>query len=223
MAADAAAVEALLGRGAPGGRRWSVITVLAEFGAGDAALLEALARAGSKAGAPVVAQASPELAIPEEDAAAAFAAFRKKPEARALGLCLPRFLARLPYGEDADSCDSLRGFEEMTGSPEHGHFCWASSSALVALTLGQSFSESGPKFRVGVIRDVDHLPLYTYRENGHTVSKPCAEVLLTDDAIEAVLEQGLIPVAWRRDSDLVRIVRFQSIADPPAPLSGSWS
>ena len=51
---------------------------------------------------------------------------------------------------------------------------------------------------------------------------PCAEVVLSDRAAEIILDGGLMPVLSLRDQDVVRLARFQSIADPLAPLAGRW-
>ncbi len=59
--------------------------------------------------------------------------------------------------------------------------------------------------------------------DGESEPKPCAEVLLTEDAVERMLEEGLIPLVSFKNRDLVRLARFQSIADPPRALAGRWS
>ena len=52
---------------------------------------------------------------------------------------------------------------------------------------------------------------------------PCAEVVLSDRAAEIILDGGLMPLLSLRDQDVVRLARFQSIADPLAPLAGQNS
>ena len=54
----------------------------------------------------------------------------------------------------------------------------------VALLLAQSFSQAGWEMRPGTMTEIDRLPLHVYRKNGECESKPCAEVLLTEDASE---------------------------------------
>ena len=39
-------------------------------------------------------------------------------------------------------------------------------------------------------------------------SKPCAEVLLTEDAAERILEEGLIPLVSFKDRDVVRVIEI---------------
>jgi hypothetical protein len=38
-----------------------------------------------------------------------------------------------------------------------------------------------------------------------------------------LLGRGLMPVAWIRDTDRVRIVDLRSVSDPPAALAASWA
>jgi type VI secretion system protein ImpC len=47
-------------------------------------------------------------------------------------------------------------------------------------------------------------------------------VLLTEEAIERVLDEGLIPLVSFKGRDTVRVARFQSIAEPHGPLKGRW-
>ena len=76
--------------------------------------------------------------------------------------------------------------------------------------------------RPGKVMEIDRLPLHVYGKDGESESKPCAEILLTEDAAERLLEEGLIPLVSFKDRDLVRVMRFQSIADPPRGLAGRW-
>jgi hypothetical protein len=42
--------------------------------------------------------------------------------------------------------------------------------------------------------------------------------MLTESQIDRMIKAGLIPVASHRNRNAVTIIRFQSIADPPAAL-----
>ena len=62
-----------------------------------------------------------------------------------------------------------------------------------------------------------------YTVEGEPRSKPCAEVLMTQTAAEEMLEKGIMPLATIKEQPVVRLVRFQSIADPPTALAGRWN
>jgi type VI secretion system protein ImpC len=77
--------------------------------------------------------------------------------------------------------------------------------------------------RSGTVTEIDRLPLHVYVNDGESDSKPCAEILITEDAVERLLEEGLIPLVSFRHRELVRIVRMQSISAPPRALAGPWA
>jgi type VI secretion system protein ImpC len=146
---------------------------------------------------------------------------RRIPQATWLGLALPRFLLRLPYGQRTQSTEQF-AFEEM---PAGGHedYLWGNPAFACAYLLGEAFVQDGWEFRPGQIPRIEGLPAHVYRANGESHLKPCAEALLTENAGEAILNKGLMPLLSIKGSDSVRLMRFQSIALPPAPLSGRWS
>lgn len=45
---------------------------------------------------------------------------------------------------------------------------------------------------------------------------------MTEREADYIAGGGLMPLASIKRTDAIRVVRFQSIADPPAPLSGGW-
>lgn len=148
-------------------------------------------------------------------------ALRAVPEAASIGLALPRFLLRLPYGRKTDTIESF-DFEEMMQPPEHEDYLWANPAFAGALLLAQSFSEHGWYMRPGTHGQMDVLPLHVYERDGESELKPCAEVLLTEESAERVLEHGLIPLVSLKGQDALRLVRFQSIAEPLRALAGRW-
>jgi predicted component of type VI protein secretion system len=68
-------------------------------------------------------------------------------------------------------------------------------------------------------REIGNLPAYTFVRDGEREMQPAAERFLAESQIEAMLQAGLVPLASRRDSHAVVAIRFQSVADPPAPLA----
>jgi type VI secretion system protein ImpC len=48
-------------------------------------------------------------------------------------------------------------------------------------------------------------------------------VLLSEADADWILEQGFMPLVSIKNRDTVRLLRFQSIAQPLAPLSGAWT
>lgn len=223
-------------RETPGGTPWSLLAGDYRFGPAedDLRLLGRLAELAERAGAPFLAAAAPELigcpsfaALPEPagwaEPDAAWQALRREPAARWLGLAAPRLLLRLPYGEDAEPCESFR-FEELPGPPRHDDYLWGSPAFACALLLAQSFAAAGWAMRPGMLREIERLPLHLARDaDGDTRAQPCAETLLTERAAQRILDAGVMPLASRKEQDAVHLVRFQSVASPPAALAGPWT
>lgn len=147
---------------------------------------------------------------------------RRRPEAAYLGLALPRFLLRLPYGKDTSPVEEF-DFEEMPAGSDHEGYLWGNPAVACVYLLAESFLRRGWNADAGCVHEISELPLHVYQDDGESRVKPCAEVLLGDDAMEAILDKGLIPLLSIRDRDTIRVPRFQSLAEPAAPLAGQWS
>jgi type VI secretion system protein ImpC len=205
----------------PGGEEWSVVAGDYSFArtAGDVEMLGRLARIMSFAGAPFLGEADPGGSA--EETAPGWERLRQSPEACWIGLAMPRFLLRLPYGKKTDPVESFE-FEEMPGAPNHQEYLWGNPALACVQLLAEAFANDGWEMRPGKYAEIDGLPVHIYEAEGEKHAKPCAEVLLTERDIEWILEQGYMALASIRGRDAVRLVRFQSIAKPPARLSGRW-
>ena len=223
----------------PGGEPWAVVAGTFAFDQSreDGELLGRMARIAGRGRSPFIASAHPHLVGCESlletpdpddwrrpadaDSIRTWEELRRIPEASYLGLALPRFLLRLPYGRDTEPTEGF-DFEELTGPPAHEHYLWGNPSVACACLLGQAFSLDGWDLRPGVVKDIPGLPLHVFRSQGESRTKPCAEVLLTERAAEIILDRGLVPLLSFRDQDTVRVARFQSLADPLRQLAGRW-
>ncbi|MDD5296324.1 MAG: type VI secretion system contractile sheath large subunit [Rhodocyclaceae bacterium] len=226
------------GAGAPGGEPWSAIAVNLEFGPGadDLKLLASLGAVAAGMGAPILAGASPALlgissiaaqpdprdwqALAQEDAAR-WQALRRSTLAPWIGLALPRILQRLPYGRRGEPVESFP-FEELDQKLEHEACAWGNPALALGQLLGLGYLESGDGMVPGDVTELDDLPAYVHEVDGERRLLPCAEALLGERATDALLSRGLMPILSYRDRNAARLVRFQSIADPAAALSGPW-
>lgn len=219
----------------PGADPWTLVVGDYTFGSDevDIDLLSKMAQVAKQAGAPFLAAASPRLlgteSLPSDTPPrdwtgpdeAGWSELRKRPEGEFIGLALPRFLLRLPYGERTSPTEEF-DFEEFPDLPHHEGYLWGNPALAVALALAQSFAESGWEMRAGSVTQIDNLPLHVYKADGESVLKPCAEVLLTEDSLERILECGLMPLVSYKGRDSVRIARFQAVAQPSRTLAGRW-
>ena len=222
----------------PGGQPWSVLLGNYTFGpsAGDLALLDRLGGVASGAGGSFIAAADPailgcELATqagdprswrPDEEDAARWQALRQSRSAAWLALVLPRLLLRLPYGKAGEQIDRFE-FEELAAKPDHDTFLWGNGAFGCVRLMAQAFQERGWSMEPGDYLDIDDLPAYIYDDDGERKLKPCAEVTLGERAGIEMLSRGLIPLLSYRDRNAVRVLRFQSMAEPPSGIAGPWA
>lgn len=224
----------------PGGEPWAAVIGNYAFlpNKDDVAALMRIAKIAAAAGAPFISHMRPDVLgvsslatnpdpadwdlTGRTDAGKLWATLRALPEAEYLGMVTPRFLARLPYGRETEPMDSF-SFEEFAGETEHDRYLWANSCFVAALLLAESFSAFGWQINRRFMQDIERLPLHVFKSDGETVYQPCAEVLLTQNACERMMEFGLMPLVSYKNTDRVKLARFQSISDPVSALQGRWT
>jgi type VI secretion system protein ImpC len=221
----------------PGGLVWSLLVGDLYFGAtgDDLTLVAGLGTIASQAGAPFLAAARPELlgcsAIHElpdphdwrqdEEAERAWNALRGTPAAHWIGLAFPRVLTRLPYGKEADEIDQF-AFEEVSQAADHEAYLWANPALSCAKLAAMSWIEAETLCEPGSELDLTDLPACTYIDEDERKLLPGAEALLSERTADYIAERGIMPIMSYRDRNSARLLRFQSIADPPAALRGAW-
>ena len=149
-------------------------------------------------------------------------ALRGIDESQYLGLTMPRFLARLPYGSDTEPTEVF-DFEEFSGEVGHDDYLWANGCFFAAQLLARTYRELGWDFGQQFIQDADGLPLHVYKRDGQTIYQSCAEVQLSQNAAEELMEYGIMPIVSFKNMDRIRLARFQSISNPVRILKGRWS
>jgi type VI secretion system protein ImpC len=88
------------------------------------------------------ARSDQDLPTPEY---AAWKSLRESEDSRYIGLAMPRFLARLPYGAKTDPVEEF-DFEEDTGGPDHASYTWSNSAyAMASTSIGPSSSTAGAR------------------------------------------------------------------------------
>lgn len=218
---------------------WSVAACLDSFSPDqpNCQALAGLAGIARQAGGPLLGGMDPRLmgcesieATPDPDEwkkpldradAEAWRQLRHHPDARWLGLAMPRFLLRLPYGRKTSPMEAF-DFEEMPQATAHEAYLWGSPAVACACLLGQAFNRRSWQMHPGLVSEVDGLPVHTYRRGGESLMTPPAETWLTDRVAERIADEGVMPLASSKNGDSALLMRFQSVADPPAALAGPW-
>ncbi|MBE7446430.1 MAG: type VI secretion system contractile sheath large subunit [Planctomycetia bacterium] len=222
-----------------GGEPWAVLTANYTFDQGTEyiGLLGRMAKIAKAAGAPFISAASDkvlgceclaETSDPDNwikpdgtEGNKTWEILRKLPESSYLGLILPGFLLRLPYGAETNPTEGF-AFEELPDAPNHNYYLWGNPSIVCVCLLGQTFAQYGWNFQSGIIQDIEGLPLHVYKQDGESLTKPCAEVVFTERAVETILDKGIMPLLSYKNQDIIRLARLQSLAVPPTQLAGRW-
>ena len=204
----------------------------------DAILLARLGALGQMLGAPVVAGADAgfvgcpsffEFPDPSDWTTKinpadrrAWDVLRTLPEAAWIGLALPRFMIRLPYGENTDPVDAFY-FEEMLDPAAHEHYLWATRPLHWSWFSAErlpGMAGIGPR---GSSIPWTGCPFICLPPGTNRATKPCAEAFLSQRGIEKIIQGGFMPLASYKDQGRIQLVRFQSIAEPLTQLSGRWN
>ena len=215
-----------------GGKPYAAVVGNYEFGpkAPDVKLLQEMASVGAMSHAPFIASAGPEFfgldsfdgmpnlkdleSIFEGPQYAKWRAFRESDDARNVGLALPRFLLRQPYGEE-NPVREFKYAEDVEGSREH--FLWGNAAFAFASNLTRSFAQYrwcpniiGPQAG-GAVQD---LPVHRYEENGQTKTMPPTEVVLSDRREFELSEQGFMGLTVRKGTDNATFFSANSAQKP---------
>jgi len=199
----------------------------------DVELLTQIAQISAASHAPFITGASPtvlqmdswqELANPrdltkifETPEYAAWRSLRESEDSRYLGLTMPRFLARLPYGAKTNPVEDF-DFEEDTEGQDHSKFTWANSAYAMATNINQSFKAFGWCSRIRGIESggaVEGLPVHTFPTDDGGVDMKCPTEIAISDRREAELaKNGFMPLVHKKNSDFAAFIGAQSMQKP---------
>ena len=199
----------------------------------DVELLGEMGKIAAAAHTPFIAGTSPtvmqmdswtELANPRDltnlfttPEYAAWRSLRDSEDSRYIGLALPRFLSRLPYGAKTNPVDEF-DFEEDTGTADHSRYTWANSAYAMAVNINRSFKLYGWCSRIRGIESggaVEGLPAHTFPTDDGGVDMKCPTEIAISDRREAELaKNGFMPLIHRKNSDVAAFIGAQSLQKP---------
>ncbi|HET9954920.1 MAG TPA: type VI secretion system contractile sheath large subunit [Polyangiaceae bacterium] len=211
--------------------RYTCFAAALSFGPDDIASLAGLASWALRSGAFLLADAAPSLlGIKTPSAAgdprlwdpeplpALWHALRASSLGKHVGLVYPRVLLRLPYGKTTDPVEGI-AFEEANGSGSSVARCFGSGALTVCEMLGRGYREYESDYLQSFEPELTDLPAYTYLDDGEKKLVPTTEVTLSERAMAACLEEGILPLIPRRDRASVQLPQLASLASPAAALS----
>ncbi len=143
-------------------------------------------------------------------------ALRESPDARYLGLTLPRFLARLPYGCDDGAAHTGNYIEEIRQAGARG-FLWANASFAFATNLVRSFARNGWCVQIRGPQSgglVENLPTQLYDLGAGRLGKITTEALVPETREYEFAELGLIALSHYKNHDHACFYSAHSVQHP---------
>ncbi|HOW75855.1 MAG TPA: type VI secretion system contractile sheath large subunit [Candidatus Competibacteraceae bacterium] len=199
----------------------------------DVELLSEMSKVSAAAHCPFIAGAAPtvmqmdswqELSNPRDltkifqtPEYAGWRSLRESEDSRYIGLAMPRFLARRPYGAKSDPVEEF-DFEEDTEGADSNKYTWANSAYAMAVNINTAFKLYGWCTRIRGIESggaVENLPTHTFPTDDGGVDMKCPTEIAISDRREAELaKNGFMPLIHKKNSDFAAFIGAQSLQKP---------
>lgn len=199
----------------------------------DVEILSGMAQIAAAAHTPFIAAASPsvmqmeswqEIANPRDLTKvfmtpdyAAWRSLRMSEDSRYLALTIPRFLARLPYGNDTNPVEEF-SFQEDIKGVDPTYYTWCNSAYLMGVNITRAFKLHGWCSRIRGLESggmVEGLPIYTFpSDDGDIVMGSPTEVLISDRWEAELARNGFMPLVNVKNTDLAAFFGAPSFHKP---------
>jgi type VI secretion system protein ImpC len=148
---------------------------------------------------------------------AAFKSLRDQPDSRYVGLCMPRVLARQPYGAKSEPVEEF-AFEEDTDGHKGEKYAWMNAAFAMATNVNRAFKDCGWTVRIRGVQsggEVENLPTHTFPTDDGGIDLKCPTEIAISDRREAELSKsGLLPLIHRKNTDKAAFIGAQSLYRP---------
>ena len=143
-------------------------------------------------------------------------AFRESEDSRYVGLTLPRFLMRLPFGPDTTPVKEFVYTEKVTGE-HHDKYLWGNAAFSMAANLSRSFADHG--WCVGIRGPeaggkVEDLPIHLYDVGRGNQMKIPTEILIPETREFEFANQGFIPLSFYKNRNYACFFSANSAQKP---------
>jgi type VI secretion system protein ImpC len=223
--------------GTPGGEPYGCLVgdYFFDHSPPDVEILSGMAQIASAAHAPFLAGGSPnvmnleswqQLGDPRDltkifqtPEYAPWRSLRDSDDAKYIGLAMPRFLSRLPYGSKTSPVDEF-DFEEDTEGADHNKYVWSNSAFAMASNVTRAFKLYGWCARIRGAESggmVEGLPCHTFPTDDGGVDMKCpTEIAITDRREAELAKNGFMPLSHWKNTDYAVFVGAQSLQKPAA-------
>lgn len=142
---------------------------------------------------------------------------RDSEDSRYVGLAMPRFLSRLPYGAKTDPVEEFN-FEEDTEGANHANYTWSNAAYAMATNVTRAFKQYGWCSTIRGVESggmVEGLPCHTFPTDDGGVDMKCpTEIAITDRREAELAKNGLMPLSHWKNTDYAVFVGAQSLHKP---------
>ena len=199
----------------------------------DVEILNGVAQIAAAAHAPFISAAAPtlmnmdswqELSNPRDLTKifqtadyAPWRSLRESEDSRYIGLTMPRFLGRIPFGAKTNPLEDF-DFEEETAGGEHSKYLWTNSAYAMGVNINRSFKEFGWCASIRGVESggiVEGLPCHTFPTDDGGVDMKCpTEIGITDRREAELAKNGLMPLSHWKNEDYAAFIGAQSLQKP---------
>ncbi len=199
----------------------------------DVEILAGMAQIAAAAHAPFISASSPkvlgmesfqELGNPRDltkifqtPEYAPWRSLRDSDDARYLGLTMPRFLSRLPYGAKTSPVDEFN-FEEDVEGADHNKYVWSNAAYAMGTNITRSFKLYGWCANIRGTESggmLEGLPCHTFPTDDGGVDMKCpTEIAITDRREAELAKNGFMPLSHYKNTDYAVFIGAQSLQKP---------
>ena len=148
---------------------------------------------------------------------AAWKGLRDQVDSRYVALCMPRVLARIPYGAKSEPVEEF-AFEEDTDGHKGEKYSWMNAAYAMGANINRAHKEYGWTVRIRGVQsggEVINLPTHTFPTDDGGVDLKCpTEISITDRREAELSKSGLISIIHRKNTDKAAFIGAQSIYKP---------
>jgi type VI secretion system protein ImpC len=221
--------------GSPGGQPYGCLLGDYHFDHNppDVALLGSMSQIAAAAHAPFIGGAGPtvmnmdswrELSDPRDltkifqtPEYAPWRSLRNSEDSRYLGLAMPRFLSRLPYGAKTSPVEEF-GFEEDVEGADHNKYVWSNSAFAMGTNITRAFKLYGWCAQIRGTESggmLEELPVHTFPTDDGGVDMKCpTEIAITDRREAELAKNGFMPLSHYKNTDYAVFIGAQSLQKP---------
>ena len=221
--------------GSPGGQPYGALMgdYFFDHSPEDVKMLGNIAQVAAAAHAPFIAGAAPslmgmdswqELSNPRDltkifqsPEYAAWRSLRESDDARYLGMAMPRFLSRLPYGGKTVPVEEF-DFEEDTEGADHNKYVWSNAAYAMGVNITRAFKLYGWCARIRGAESggmVEGLPVHSFPTDDGGVDMKCpTEIAITDRREAELAKNGFMPLSHYKNTDYAVFMGAQSLQKP---------